>query len=134
MRTLVIDDDYSCSTMFSMFFKRYGDCDITSIGQDGITAYKNAVRSGNMYDLVVIDLILPDTNGIEILKLIRAEEDMCNVSDDFRTKVLLTTSLDDEENRIIEKILTKGIEAYYVKTFANGGLREKLTELGFIVN
>ncbi|NLF83719.1 MAG: response regulator transcription factor [Candidatus Gastranaerophilales bacterium] len=134
MKTLVIDDDYSCSSMFKMFFNKYGQCDTYSLGQNGLTAYKEALGMGQPYDLVVIDIILPDMNGIDLLGFIRAEEDMNSVSVSSRTKVILTTSLDDEENRKVETTLTLGLETYYAKTFANGGLREKLEELGFYLN
>lgn len=134
MKTLVIDDDYSCSNMFKLFFEKYGQCDTFSLGQNGLTAYKEALQTGQFYDLVVIDIILPDINGVDLLNFIRAEEDMNNVSVNFRTKVILTTSLDDDVNRKIESTLTHGLETYYAKSFANGGLREKLIELGIHLN
>ncbi len=129
MKTLIIDDDASCRNVFKLFFEKFGKCDLCSNGSDGIAMFKEAFISEKPYDLVVIDIIMPDINGSEVLRMIRIEEDMCNLSDFFRTKVLLTTSLDDEENRNLAKNLTQEIEAYYIKSFANEGLQEKLQEL-----
>ncbi len=130
MKSLIIDDDASSRNMFKLYLEKFGKCDMASIGYDGINAYKKALSSGEPYDLIIIDIILPDINGNEILKMLRTEENMNKIADYFRTKVILTTSLDDEENRRIEKNLTEGIEAYYAKAFANEGLDEKLSELG----
>jgi len=130
MKTLVIDDDASSRNIFKISMEKFGECHLASTGVKGIEKFKNAFISGNSYDLVVVDIILPDMNGNEILKIIRTEEDMCKISDFFRTKVIMTTSLDDDENRELAASLTFGMEAYYPKAFANDGLMEKLKELG----
>jgi len=133
MKTLVIDDDNSCCAMFKMYLDSIGDCDTVSLGFEGVNRFKEAFTSGQPYDLVIIDIILPDINGNEVLEMIRTEENMALTPEHLRTKVVLTTSLDDEQNREFAKGLTKGLEAYYVKAFANEGLPETLQELGLAV-
>ncbi len=134
MKILIIDDDASSRQMFRAYFEQFGQCDTSSQGYDGITAYKNAINQGQAYDLVVIDIILPDLSGDKIMEIIRTEEDLHKISDLSRSKIVLTTSLDDEINRQIAEKLTKGLETYYVKSFAVEGLSEKLAELGIQVN
>jgi len=120
--------------MFKMALDRQGECDTCSLGYDGINAHKKALFSGQPYDLIIIDIILPDINGQHVLECIRTEEIVNKIDDIFQTKIILTTSLDDEENRKMAQGLKKGKEAYYIKSFANEGLREILMELGFYFN
>ena len=130
MKTLIIDDDASSRNIFKIYLEKFGKCDTASIGYEGINAYKEAFNAGEPYDLIVIDIILPDINGNEVFKMIRTEENMNKIADYFRTKIILTTSLDDKENQRIKENLIKGMETYYPKAFANEGLQEKLAELG----
>lgn len=130
MKSLIIDDDASSRNVFRVFLENYGECELASTGYEGVELFKKHFTGGGLYDLIIIDLILPDINGYEILKIIRTEEDINKIDAHFRTKVILTTSLDDNENRKIAEQLTKGLEAYYVKSYANEGLYDKLTELG----
>lgn len=130
MKSLVIEDDATCRKVFKAFFEKFGVCDIASNGAEGLDLYKKSLINGEAYNLAVIDIILPDINGNEVLKSIRKEEDIAGIQDYFRTRVVITTSLDDEKNREIAQNLEHGLETYYVKSFANEGLYEKLAELG----
>jgi two-component system chemotaxis response regulator CheY len=132
MKSLVIDDDASCRNMFKLTLENFGDCDTVSLGFEGVNSYREALDKGEPYDLLVIDIILPDINGNEVLKMVRTEEDLRGITDFFRTKIILTTSLDDEENRKLAENLTEGQESYYVKSFANEGFFEKLVGLGLL--
>lgn len=130
MKTLIIEDDYSANTMFVRFLENYGECDGFTTGYDGMQAYQNALNSGQPYDLIIIDIILPDMNGYTVMESIRDEESARSIPINERSKIILTTSLDDEENRKLKEKLKIGQEAYYVKNFALDGLKEKLAELG----
>lgn len=129
MKSLVIDDDYSCRRIFKVYLDNLGDCDTVSLGFEGMNKFKEAFGTSDPYNLIIIDIILPDINGNEVLRMIRTEEDLALTPDHFRVKIVLATSLDDEVNRNFEKDLKKGLETYYVKSFANEGLPGKLQEL-----
>jgi len=130
MKILVIEDDYSSSIMFQRYLENYGKCETVSTGFDGMQKYIESISSGQQYNLIIIDIILPDMNGYEVLETIRAEEDARKYIDAERTKIILTTSLDDEENRKLAEKLTPGLETYYTKKFVLEGFDEKLQELG----
>ncbi|OGI02221.1 MAG: hypothetical protein A2Y25_04730 [Candidatus Melainabacteria bacterium GWF2_37_15] len=131
MKILIIEDDYVSYNIFKTFLQHYGTCDNATTGKDAIDIYNNALFSGNAYDLILIDIILPDMNGQEILKLIRFEEERRSSGGMRRAKIVLTTSLDDEENRKIAATLQGKDETYYAKASGLNGFREKLEEVGF---
>lgn len=129
MKTLIIEDDYSSITMFKRYFEIYGKCDEASTGFDGMQKYQESLDMGSPYELIVIDIILPDMNGYKILEAIRGEENVRKFHDHERSKIIITTSLDDNENRKIKEKLRPGFESYYVKSFALDGIEKSLKDL-----
>jgi two-component system, OmpR family, copper resistance phosphate regulon response regulator CusR len=76
-----------------------------SVALDGGTGL-SMFRSGG-YDLVILDIMLPDTNGLEVCKAIRKE--------DTRIPVLFLTALGTAENVVVG--LESGADDYLVKPF-----------------
>jgi len=71
------------------------------------------------FDVVVLDLMLPDTGGLEILRALRAEG--------VRTPVLILTALGSVEDRVTG--LKSGADDYLVKPFAFAELLARLEVL-----
>lgn len=131
MKCLIIDDDNSTCAMFKMYFEKFNiKCDVATLGFDGINKFRESLDNFQPYDLLLIDIILPDINGKDVLENIRIEEDLRKLSENEKVKVILTTSLDDEENQKIKENLNSQYESYYVKSFTNEGLDKKLKDLG----
>ena len=82
---------------------------------------------------MIIDIMMPNMNGYEVLENIRTIEAERQISYPFCAKIILATGLDDVENRQIEQKLDEVSEAYLVKSNDSNALLEKLTLLGFDV-
>jgi len=133
MKSLIVDDDFTCSYIFQTQLSKYGTCDAFSNGLDAIEAYRTSLNRGNPYDLMVIDIMMPNINGYQVLENIRTIEAERQIHFPFGAKIILTTGLDDYENRQIEEKLDEVSEAYLVKSNDSNALLEKLTLLGFDV-
>ena len=131
MKSLVVDDDFSCTFLYQAQLSQYGQCDTFSNGIDAIKAYETSLNSNHPYDLMLIDIMMPDMNGYEVLKTIREIEEEKLISFPFNVKIILTTGLDDAENRQIEKKLDHISETYLVKSNDPNALIDKLILLGF---
>ena len=87
MRLLVVEDEYSLADIIATKLKKENyKVDISLDGEDGL----HYALSG-VYDLIILDIMLPKINGIEILKEIR--------NNNIDTKVIMLTaktSLDDK--------------------------------------
>ncbi|MBQ3511536.1 MAG: response regulator transcription factor [Bacilli bacterium] len=87
MRILVVEDEFSLADIISTKLKKEKyDVEISLDGEDGL----NNALSG-IYDLIILDIMLPKINGIEILKELR--------NNNIDTKVIMLTakaSLDDK--------------------------------------
>ncbi|WP_019875485.1 response regulator [Sporichthya polymorpha] len=104
VRVLVVDDEPSLTDLLSMAL-RYEGWEIRTAG-DGATAMK-AAREFRP-DAVVLDVMLPDVDGLELLRRLRA--------DTPDIPVLFLTARDAVEDRIAG--LTAGGDDYVTKPFS----------------
>jgi DNA-binding response OmpR family regulator len=104
MRILVIEDDQPIrhGILFSL---RYNGFE-TLEAPDGKKGLELAL--GEEYDLLLLDLVLPGTDGLEILRQVRARSS--------RVPVIILTARGDEEDRV--KGLKLGADDYVVKPFS----------------
>jgi two-component system, OmpR family, response regulator len=104
VRVLVVDDETSLSELLSMAF-RYEGWEVRTAG-NGV----DAVRLAREFrpDVVVLDMMLPDFDGLEVLRRLRANEP--------QVPVLFLTARDSVEDRITG--LTAGGDDYVTKPFS----------------
>jgi two-component system, OmpR family, response regulator len=104
VRVLVVDDEASLSELLSMAF-RYEGWEVRAAGNGG-----EAVRVAREFrpDVVVLDMMLPDFDGLEVLRRLRANEP--------QVPVLFLTARDSVEDRITG--LTAGGDDYVTKPFS----------------
>ena len=104
VRVLVVDDESTLSELLSMAL-RYEGWDVRAAG-DGLSA----VRAAREFrpDAVVLDVMLPDIDGLEVLRRLRAETPL--------VPVLFLTARDAVEDRIAG--ITAGGDDYVTKPFS----------------
>lgn len=69
-KVLIIDDDQFLLSMYAMKFKKSDfEVDTSTSGRDAI----NKIKEGNKPDVVLLDMVMPDMDGLEILGNIRKE-------------------------------------------------------------
>ncbi len=100
---LVVDDERSISEVISLYLTRAGYR--VKIANDGQSALKELARQ--MPDLVVLDLMLPEVDGLEITRRLRAVGD---------TPIIMVTARREEADRILG--LEMGADDYMVKPFS----------------
>ncbi|WP_422750111.1 response regulator transcription factor [Mycobacterium sp. WMMD1722] len=104
VRVLVVDDEPVLAELVSMAL-RYEGWDIATAG-DGATAV--ALARENPPDVVVLDVMLPDMSGLEVLRILRQQTP--------GLPLLLLTAKDSVEDRIAG--LTAGGDDYVTKPFS----------------
>ena len=104
IKVLVVDDEQTLSELLGLAL-RYEGWDVRTAG-DGASAI--AAARDMRPDLVVLDVMLPDMDGLEVLRRLRTESD--------RTPVLFLTARDAVEDRIAG--LTAGGDDYVTKPFS----------------
>ena len=104
VRVLVVDDEIGLTELLSMAL-RYEGWDIRTVG-DGATAARTA--RDFKPDAVVLDMMLPDMDGLAVLRRLRADAP--------RLPVLFLTAKDAVEDRVAG--LTAGGDDYVTKPFS----------------
>ncbi len=103
MRVLLVEDDSATATSIEMMLRAEGFiCDTTDLGEDGL-------EIGKLYDydIIILDLMLPDIDGYEVLRRLRAAR--------VRTPILILSGLGELDHKI--KGLGFGADDFLTKPF-----------------
>lgn len=127
MRFLLVDDDFVVRTIMQRQLTEYGSCDVAVDGQEAVDAIKMSIDTGELYDLICLDIMMPKMDGQEALKQIRKIETDIGLKG---CKIVMTTALDDSKSII--KAFHEQCDGYLTKPISKETLKEKLIELKLI--
>lgn len=103
-KILIVDDEASIVTLLKFNIEKAGYA--TDVAYDGVEAVKKA--EANHYDLIVLDLMLPQMDGMDVCKQLRQKQ--------IETPILMLTAKDDELDKILG--LELGADDYLTKPFS----------------
>jgi DNA-binding response OmpR family regulator len=104
VRVLIVEDERKLAQVLSSALQaEHYDVVVAATGEDGF--YR---ANAELFDLVVLDLMLPGRSGLEILQTLRQRH--------VETPVLILTARDGVEDRVLG--LDRGADDYLVKPFA----------------
>ncbi len=130
MKTLIVEDDFTSRLLLQGMLKGYGPIDIAVDGKEAVFAVKNALSNDAPYNLICLDIMMPEMDGHEALKQIRAEEQSKGISSSKGAKIFMTTALSDVKG--IMKSFDTLCDAYLVKPLDKAKLLEQLSKFGLI--
>ena len=110
MRILIAEDDFASRKSMLGFLSKYGECDITVDGMEAVDAYLMALDADMPYDLVCLDIMMPNMDGYQALKAIRDIEESRGITEENQTKIIMTTALNEGAN--VNKAFELGCVAY----------------------
>jgi len=121
MKTLIVEDDLTSRLLLHGLLKKYGPTEVATNGKRAVAAVTAALATGELYDLICLDIMMPEMDGRQALKEIRGLEER-----DGRAgaKVLMTTALRDKEN--ILGAFREQCDGYLVKPIKKAKLLEYL--------
>ena len=115
MNILVVEDERRLADSICEIFKsqKYS-CDVVYDGMDGL-----AYGESGIYDVIVLDIMLPKMNGFEVLKRLRSQK--------ISTPIILLTARDDVTDKV--KGLDYGADDYLTKPFSKDELLARIRAL-----
>jgi len=131
LRALIVEDAPVNREFLILALKPYADCTPAGSGEEGLAAYTRALRDGQPYDVVFLDIMLPGIDGLKTLELMRAEEDREELPESRRARVIVTTVLDDDRAASRAFISGRAV-SYMTKPFRLRQIRDELGKLGLI--
>lgn len=130
MKSLIVDDDFFSRRILQTILSAYGECHVAVDGKEAIFAFEQAIAEESPYDVICLDIMMPEMDGQEALKEIRKIEERKNIFGSDAVKIIMTTALDDRENII--KAFREQCESYLVKPINKSKLVKILDEFGLI--
>jgi DNA-binding response OmpR family regulator len=105
-KILVIEDEKDIQELLRLYFKREGyDVQIAKDGETGLRK-----TSQERFDLVLLDLMLPQLDGLEICRILRSRPQTADLP------IIMITAKADEADRIVG--LEMGADDYITKPFS----------------
>ncbi|PCH98377.1 MAG: DNA-binding response regulator [Alphaproteobacteria bacterium] len=112
MRVLLVEDDSSMARSIEMMLKSDGHVvDVADMGEDGLDLGKVYE-----YDMIILDLMLPDMDGYDVLKNLRNSK--------VETPILILSGLTELDHKV--KGLGFGADDYLTKPFDKRELQARL--------
>lgn len=130
MRILIAEDDFASRKFMMRFLSKYGECDVTVDGSEAIEAFKMALETGENYDLVCMDIMMPVIDGFQALQQMREIERDNQIPEEKSTKIIMTTALSEGKN--VTKAFKLGCTAYAGKPIDRDKFENELRKLELI--
>lgn len=128
MNILIVEDDLISRTVLSKLLSKYGHTNVAVNGREAINAVSMSLANNDPYNLICMDIIMPEVNGHTALVKIREMERTAGCSGSDRAKIIMTTALGSSED-ILESFRDE-CDGYLVKPFKPKDLTKLLDVLG----
>lgn len=131
MRALIAEDEFLGRKVLAAFLKTLFEVDLAVNGKEAVLAFRLAHEEKRPYDLILMDIMMPEMDGIQALTAIRALEQ--ELPGHPHAKVLMTTALDDPK-AVMRSFHEGEASGYITKPLHKDKLFEELKKLGFMAN
>jgi two-component system, chemotaxis family, chemotaxis protein CheY len=129
-RFLIVDDDLVSQETLREILSAYGPCDVAADGNEALDAVREALDAGEPYDLVCLDILMPNTGGHDALRAIRRLEADRGITGSDGMKVIMTTALRDSRHCL--QAFREGCESYMAKPINPTELVQQMYALGIL--
>ncbi len=123
-RFLIVDDDAVCRALMNEFLKPYGQCDLAYDGHEGLAAFRMALDRRQPYDLVCLDIMMPGSDGHQVLGSLRKMESERGIHGSDGVNVIMATALRDSQHCV--RAFKEGCESYITKPIKEPDLLEQV--------
>jgi two-component system chemotaxis response regulator CheY len=131
MKSLVVDDEQINRRKMEKILGSVGQCTGAEKGIYALSAFLNGLDSKDPFDVVTLDISMPEMDGLQVLFEIREMEKEWRIPKEKRARIIMVTSKSDKDTIITA--LQAGCDDYVVKPFDRGIVMKKLQRLGVAV-
>jgi len=131
MKCLIVEDDRISSQVLEKMISKHGSYDTVADGKQAAALFRQAHEAGVPYDLVLMDIMIPEVDGLQSVLEMRKKEALLNIAPAHRVKVVMTTALDDPRT-IMKALYESDANSFLVKPIRLQRLEEELRSLKLI--
>lgn len=123
-KILIVDDEPVNCKLLKELLREKAFCDTVYSGREAIEIYEVAFKTRNNYDLILLDVSMPEMDGIEVLDRIRKYEEGKGIKLGNGTPIIILTAVKDT----FMNAFKKGAEEYILKPVSREVLFQKVDE------
>jgi len=131
VRCLVVDDDELGRELICHYLEGIAVCDMAEDGLKAVDLFRSAFEGGQPYNLIILDIVMPEMDGHTAAKEIRLIEKEWGVSIHEGVTVIVLSSLNTPD-AVINAYLSARSAAHLVKPVQPEKLLETLSKMGLL--
>jgi two-component system chemotaxis response regulator CheY len=129
MKALIAEDDLTSRLLLQSLLASHGRVHAVANGREAVEAFKQAALKRQPFDLICLDIMMPEMDGQTALREIRILEESTGILPGNGVKILMTTALGDAKN--VFTAFRELCDGYLVKPIDKGKLLGHLKAFGF---
>ena len=130
MKSLIVEVDFTSRLLLQTLLSRFGPCHVAVNGREAVDAFRAIQPDSAPYDLICMDIMMPEMDGQEALHQIRKAEMARGILSTKGVKVLMVSALDQPKD--VFDSFFELCDGYLVKPIDAPKLLETLTRLGLV--
>ncbi len=131
LRCLIVEDDELSREMLALQMEPYAQCDQAENGLVGVERFTAALKAGEPYHLILLDIVMPEMDGLEAAKAIRSHEEQQGIRIDKGVQIVVLSSLSTPQD-VIQAYVAAQSSAHLVKPVQPEKLVKTLRKLDLI--
>ncbi len=123
-RLLVIDDNKELVSMIKEYFSKHASIEVVMQAYDGVEGLNLIEKQSDKYDVIILDLIMPNKDGISVLEYLKKKN--------IERNIIVLTSYNTPD--IIRRVSELGVNYYILKPFELMDLERRVLEIADGIN
>ncbi len=119
IRLVVVDNSEEVTSSIRKYFRENAVVDVVSCINNGLDALNFLINHDNDYDMVIMDLLIPQMDGVTLLENMKSRK--------INKKVIVLSSY--KEDYTIKKLISLGVNYYILKPFSLESLEDRIKDL-----
>ena len=129
MKILLVEDELTSRRTLISFLQPIGEVNICVNGNIALNVAKKALENNQPYELIFLDIMISNLDGISTLKKIRQLEAQYGEKEHAKSKVIMTSANTDKDT--ILKAAQAGCTSYMIKPIDKKRLYNEIRKHGF---
>lgn len=132
MKILIAEDEFVSRKLLNTILAPLGEVDIAANGNEAFKAVKLAFENDDSYDLICLDIMMPEVDGIMALKMIRQLEAEKGVNSETRSKIFMISAVSQKDH--VLATVKAGCDCFLVKPIDKNRLYDEIRKHGFDIS
>lgn len=129
VKCLIVDDDELGRELIAHYLDGVADCDMAGNGLIAVEMFRDAFEMGKRYDLIILDIVMPEMDGHSAAKEIRKIEKEWGVQVNDGVNIVVLSSLNTPSD-VIQAYISAKSAAHLVKPVLPEKLLATLNKMG----